>query len=238
MGAVGRRVEGRDAGAPGPALDEIDRARDRVPGSTAPVHREELTHARAHLGELVDAAAKQGPGELEPPRALDRRRRRAVGPLRVGGLEREQGREQPHARDAVEHRVVGLGDDREAARREALDEPQLPERALPIEPLREDASRERAQLGVRARPRNGGVPDVEVEPVVRVLRPHGPQQRDRVNVLLEARQRRDRAPDGCTDGRHVERPVGPHQSLAVEDRDRAHVHVERAGLDREEGAIE
>jgi hypothetical protein len=90
------------------------------------------------------------------------------------------GREVEHdlrdvdARDPVDHRVVGLRDQREPAVREALDHPHLPQRPGAVELLGEDPAGEAQELLVGARPRQGRVADVVLEVEHRVVDPQGP----------------------------------------------------------------
>ncbi len=77
---------------------------------------------------------------------------------RVGGLRRigrqvEQDGRQIHAGDAVDQRVVGLRDQREAVVLQALDQPHLPQRLRAVELLGEDARGQILQLLPAARGR-------------------------------------------------------------------------------------
>jgi hypothetical protein len=71
--------------------------------------------------------------------------------LRGHGPEVEQHGREVDARDAVDERVMGLGDEREAVALDALHEPHLPERLGAVERLRMHAGGERAQLRLGAR---------------------------------------------------------------------------------------
>ena len=69
---------------------------------------------------------------------------------------------------------MGLGDDGEAIAAQALDEPELPERPVAVEPLREDAAGERLERLLVGGLGQRGVADVVVGVEVRVVDPHGP----------------------------------------------------------------
>ena len=93
------------------------------------------------------------------------------------------------ARDAVDERVVGLGDEREAAVREALDHPHLPQRLGAVELLGEDPPGQQQQLLLGARVRQRGLAHVVLEVEARVVdpqRPAGPGRRHR-QLLAVAR---------------------------------------------------
>src|SRR5262249_56072260 len=100
-----------------------------------------------------------GGEELERPG----RRARRPGPLlleRLVAVGREQRLEHADAGHPVDHAVVDLRDRGEATAGEALDEPQLPERARAVERLRSDAAGELLQLRVVAGGRQARVADV------------------------------------------------------------------------------
>ncbi len=114
-----------------PCLADVEEELPRValePGSHRV--REELGPAR-HRARL--------PGAL--------RRRRRLG----AGLSIHEHRGDVDAGDAVDHGVVRLGDHGEAPVPEPLDEPQLPERFVAIELLREQPPREALELLFAAR---------------------------------------------------------------------------------------
>ncbi len=96
-------------------LDDLHRCRDRVGGAA---------------GDEVDRA---------------RLRRRHPAVVAGGGLghrlEVEEDGADVDAGDAVDHRVVGLGQQGEAVALQALHEPELPERLRAVELLREDTRR-------------------------------------------------------------------------------------------------
>ena len=75
-------------------------------------------------------------------------RARAVG-LAVSSVEEDRG--DVDSGDAVDQRVVGLADDREAAALEPLDQPQLPERLRAVELLGEDPRGEDCAAAPRCR---------------------------------------------------------------------------------------
>src|SRR5205823_7217170 len=67
------------------------------------------------------------------------------------------------AGDPVEHAMVRLADDGEARFAQALHQPHLPERLVPIERLREQAADQLLQLGFSARRGQSGVAHVVLE---------------------------------------------------------------------------
>ena len=88
---------------------------------------------------------------------LDRTRCRTRQPGWPGfefreGAGRQQDGEEVHPRDAVDHRVVRLGDEGEAIAFEPFHHPDLPERLRGVELLRHDAAAEALQLPLLARP--------------------------------------------------------------------------------------
>src|SRR3954454_6266024 len=92
---------------------------------------------------------------------------------------------------------MDLRQQREAVALEPLDQPDLPERLVAVEALREDAPRERAQLLLLARHRQGGgahvVADVErgiVDPARAAL-----AERDERELLAVARNQMQAFPD-------------------------------------------
>jgi hypothetical protein len=239
VGPDGVGVEGRGArfteGAER-ALGHLEATLERGAHLAAAGGRE-LDEALLQDRQLLHSALEER-SHVVPRGGLLDARRRSAGAREGHRLEREERGEQPHARDAVEHRVVGLRDDREATALEPLDEPHLPEGALAIETLREHATRERVQLLDRAGPRDGRVSDVEVEIEVGIRAPDRAEQREEPHSLAEARDRAEALGDGVADREGVERAVRPDERPAFEDRDGSHVHVQRSGLDREERAVE
>ena len=79
---------------------------------------------------------------------------------------------QVGAGDAVDRRVVHLGDEADLAVVEALDEPQLPQRPAAVERAAGDVADDLGQLVHRARRRHGDAVEVGVEVEVGVLDPH------------------------------------------------------------------
>ena len=101
---------------------------------------------------------------------------RPPGLRRVCGVRRrlveieDQGRDV-HARDAVGEAVVHLADQAEAVFVEALDQPQLPKRPIPMKPFGENATDKVDELSLGARNRQGGGMNVAFEAEVRVVDP-------------------------------------------------------------------
>jgi hypothetical protein len=117
--------------------------------------------------------------------------------------------------------VVGLRQHGEAvAAVEALDNPHLPERLVPVEALAEDAAREAPELLLGARLGEGRVADVVAQVEVRVVDPARPAlaERDERELLAVARHEVQARPDPLDHLVDVRR-------LAVERHDGSHVHV-------------
>ncbi len=104
-------------------------------------------------------------------------------------LEVEEHGADVDAGDAVDHRVVGLGQQGEAVALQALHQPQLPERLGAVELLREDARGEALQLLLAARLGQRRVADVVGQVEVDVVGPERPPglQRRHDQPLAEAR---------------------------------------------------
>ncbi len=96
--------------------------------------------------------------------------RRGVGLGRVG-LEVEEHRRDVHARDAVDERVVGLGDQGEGVLADAVDQPQLPQWLGAVQPLGEDPPGQVAQLLLAGGARQRRVAHVVAGVEVRVVDP-------------------------------------------------------------------
>jgi hypothetical protein len=128
--------------------------------------------------------------------------------------------------------VVGLRQDGEAAVRESLDDPELPERLVAVEPLREDAAGQVAQLLLAAGLGQRGLAHVVVEVEVRVVDP------DR--TALAQRHERELLPVA---GHEVEPALerlchlGLLGRVALEQQDGRHVHVRAVVLQVEERSI-
>ena len=141
------------------------------------------------------------------------------------GTEVEQHRREVDARDAVDHRVVGLRQQAEAAVVEALDEPHLPQRLGAVELLGEHARAEVHELLVAARRGQRGVAHVVLEVEVGVV---GPQRAARVGgrehePLAVARHHVQAAADRVEEVVVArDRPLG--------DDERADVHVRHGSL--------
>ena len=119
------------------------------------------------------------------------------------------------ARDAVDERVVGLGDEREAAALEALDHPHLPQRLGAVELLGEDPPGQQQELLLGARVRQRGVAHVVLEAEARVVDPQRPAGAGRRHRELLAVARHEvQAP-----AQRVEH-LGVRRRRALEDRAR------------------
>ena len=120
------------------------------------------------------------------------------GVQRAGGTDRAGGRRgvrvEQHGRDvegldAVDERVVALGDEREAVALEPVDERELPQRLRAVQSLGEQPAREVLQLLLAARRRQAGVAQVVAQVEVRIVDPDRPAlvERDVGEALAEAR---------------------------------------------------
>jgi hypothetical protein len=170
-------------------------------------------HGRARLGARVPGGRRLGLGRV--------------------GLEVEQHGRDVHARDAVDERVVGLGDQREAVLADAVDQPQLPQRLRAVQPLGEDPPRQAAQLLLARRLRQRRVAHVVVGVEVRVVDPDGAALHERrPGELLAVARHQVQA---LLELGH-EFLVG--RRLALEDQHGSDVHVRAAALEGQEGRVE
>jgi hypothetical protein len=116
--------------------------------------------------------------------------------------------------------MVGLRDQRETIALEPLSQPDLPERFRAVEALGEDPSRQPAQLLDRARRRQRGVAHVIVDVEARVVDPERPphlEPRERQLLAIAGDQMQARL--------DVLGELLARGRRALEDHDRAHVHV-------------
>src|SRR3954454_9258852 len=137
-------------------------------GSVRQRRRDRAQRAQRLARQPEDAAAEQ----LEVAGHAARRRggigRRQLAAL---GARVEQDREDLVARDAVDDGVVDLRQQRDVAVRQAVDQVDLPQRAVAVERAGEDAGDGLGEPAVVAGRRDGGLADVEVEVEVGVLDP-------------------------------------------------------------------
>jgi hypothetical protein len=128
---------------------------------------------------------------------------------------------------------MGLGHHSPLAVLETVDDPDLPQRLGPVELLRHDPSDQLPQLGVPARRRQGGVPDVVVDVEVGVVDPDRAPDVER-HLQHDLAVARDQ---GELSGHHghelLEGRLG-----ALEDGDGADVQLIDAVLEVEERGIE
>ena len=201
-------------------------------------HAPRPAHHRAHAPDHLAGhgrALEQGVAE-----ELDAAWHRPRDPGRVGagdrrriGLRVEQHGDDVDARDAVDERVVGLGQHRPAAALEPLDQPRLPQRLGAVEPLREDAPGELAQLGLAARGGQARVAHVVADVEVGVVDPHRAALLERhlgqpLPVARDEVQARLGLPNQLLVGRRVAR----------EHHARGDVHVRAVALEVQEGGVE
>ena len=162
-----------------------------------------------------------------------------LGRRRVGGLglEVEQVDHQLGARRAVDGGVVDLGDDADAVLLEALDHPQLPQRAGAVERGAGDLAGHLAQLAAAAGAGAADAADVEVEVEVGVLDPDrvGQVERHLHQPAAERRHQVEPAADELLDV--LERVAAGHRRR-VEHHRHGHVHVVGRVLQVQEGGVE
>ena len=92
-----------------------------------------------------------------------------IGGTVGAGIEEQPADVEPA--DAVHHRMVDLGDQREPVVGQAVDHVELPQRPAAVELAGLDPGDQLAQLGVAARLRQGAVPHVVAEVEVGVVDP-------------------------------------------------------------------
>ena len=181
----------------------------------------------------------------------DRLRHRAADELDVGGLvarhpqlldggawlrgDVEDDLADVDRADAVDHRLVALGQHRRAAAGEALDEVHLPERAGVVERPRHQPRDQLRELLVRARLGQGRAADVVGDVEFGVVDPDRPREvaRHVPDLLPVARHQRDPLLDELDEPVVVEARLRP-----PEDRHRADVHRRARFLQVEEGGVE
>ena len=149
-----------------------------------------------------------------------------------GRLHAQQHGADVDAGDAVDHRVVGLEDHREAAAGEAVDQPHLPERLAAVEALAEDAGDQALELLVVAGRGQRGVAHVVVEVEVGVVGPEraaGLEARPDEALAVARHEVQARL-----DVRLEEAELGRR---ALEDHHAADVHVRAGALLDEERSV-
>ena len=197
---------------------------------------------------MLDGALEPAQGAESGPGRPPRRHGRAATPptapgsathswsssRRLGhGLDVEEHGRDVDAGDAVNERVMGLGDEGEALAGQPLDHPDLPERLRAVELLGEDARRHVPQLLLRSGRRQRRVAHVVLEVERGVVDPERPPGRDRrVGELLAkaGHQVKARA--------DVVEQVGVARRRPFEDADSADVHVRCGALVGEERDVE
>ncbi len=177
--------------------------RERGPGPAdgRADHAQLLGRVQRLVGRACAAAARHRSARARAA-SLDRRRVR-------GGLV-EHDRHQVGGRDAVDHAVVDLRQQRPAVLAQPLDHPDLPQRLSPVQLVGEDPRGGPAQDVVGPRRRQGTVPQVVGQVEMGVVDPHGAPQPERyeANLLPVARHASSRprpSPRGArTGGRTLE----------------------------------
>ncbi len=210
--------------------------------------RADLGSGAAHgAAERLGVAAQRADGDLGVARRLQHRLGRELRGRRLrgrhpvvahqlarAGVDVEQHLAEVDRRDAVDQDLVGLREQRDAAVLETLDEVDLPQRAVGVEPARHDARGQVAQLVEGARTRQRGAAYVVGEVEVLVVDPDGVGQaaRDAAYVLAVARHERDPVVDVGQQRVVVEVRVG-----RVEDLQRGVVHRRLRRLLRQQGEV-
>jgi hypothetical protein len=219
-----------------PSLGDRGQAADRLrPGGDGPLGVADRAGRRAGQVDGPGSTLGHRVGEQHRPGRLGPRDPR-LGRRRGGriGVEVEQHGREVDARDPVHERVVGLADQREAPVVHAVDQPQLPQRLRPVEPLREDPAGQPPQLGLARRLRQRRVADVIAGVEVRVVDPHRPALHERRERQLLAVARHESEP-----ALELGDEVVVRRRLAAEHEDRADVHVRVAALlEREKRGVE
>ena len=216
---------GQAVGPHGRCLRQVAGCRDAATGRTA--------HRPGRVDRQPRDAHHAGCREPQSRRRSQPGATRANGPRPGLGRAVEQHLHQLVPGEAVDHRVVRLGDQRPPAAGQPLDEPQLPQRAVRVEPLREHPAEQRAQLLVAAGCGNRGVPQVVVEQEVRVVDPHraGEVERHPLHPLAVAGQ-------AAEAGLQVRGELVVGRCRALEDQQRADVHLLPVVLELEEAGVE
>ena len=146
----------------------------------------------------------------------------------------EQDRGDVHARDPVDERVVGLGDQREAPAGHALHEPDLPQRLGAVEPLGEEPPGEPLERLLIGRPGQGRVAYVVARVEMRIIGPHRPALIEgNVGQPLAVARHQVQAAE------HVVDQLLRSRRFALEHHHRGHVHVRgRVVLQVQEGGVQ
>ncbi len=129
--------------------------------------------------------------------------------------------------------VVRLGEQREAAAAQSLDQPDLPQGLAAIQLLGEYAAAQRLQLLLAARTRQRRVPDVELRLEMRVVNPPRTALRERHEGQLLAVARHQ-----VQTSREVRHEVVVTRRLALEDHAGRDVHMGRVPLEVKERRVE
>ena len=200
------------------------------PGS-AQQRADAADHLLRHRGALEQRLAEQlrAPGE-RPGRPRGRR----LGRIQCVGRRVEQHGRDVDARDAVDERVVGLRDQREALAGQALDEPDLPQRLGAIQALGEQTPGQLGQRRLVGRSRERGVADVVARVEVGIVGPH------RTALAVgHVREALAIARHEVQAAEHVIDQLLQARRLALEDHHRGHMHVRgRAFLELQEGRVQ
>ena len=165
-----------------------------------------------------------------PRRLLERRRGLGLG--RAASAV-EQHAQQVAVVLAVDERLVALGDQREAIAAQALDQPQLPQRAVALQPRREHAPGELRELALTARARQRGAAQLVLERERGRRRPQRAPlaQRHRLHAAAVAGHEREARA-------HVRRELAEARRRAVEDQHPARVQRHAAALlELEQGCV-
>jgi len=227
---VERHVGGRIGKGPRDLPDGLQRLHGTAGGCLGVAHGVDraLGELQRGTGQVRGATGEQVGGarrRLRSPAVLDRSRLRDGLGVEEHGADVDPG-------DAVDRRVMGLGQEREAVALEALYEPHLPERLGAVELLREHPGGKPLQLllaaGIGQRRVADVVGEVEVD-VVGPERPAGLQWRHH-QPLAEARHLVELAA-------HVLHQIDVARRRPLEDQDAADVHMAGGRLVGEERGV-
>ena len=129
--------------------------------------------AGAGVGDVRDRLRRPGHQRAQERVIAQRwgQNERTLGRVRLG-VEQQVG--DVDGADAIDEAVMGLVGDRPSTFGQPLDQRHFPQRASPVEPVRIEVSRPRAQLLVSAGRRQGDVGDMVTNPEAIVVGPARP----------------------------------------------------------------
>ena len=195
------------------------------------------------LGSSSLAAVSGRPARRSSPRPSRLRSPGAVAgsgassSCRQLGLQAGQVSQQAHPRHPVHGGVVHLGEERDPAVRQALDDPHLPQRARPVQRDAGEVAAQRGQLALVPGLGQRRAVDVALDVEVVVVDPHRvvDVERDVAQLLTELGHR---AHPGLDRVAHRDEGVATRHGLGVDHQHPAHVQQLFGGLQVEERRVE